>query len=354
MEGTPGSKFSLDSLISSVLPSIDAGSPVVDASTKFRRTRASERAAPPVATQSATTPKQPNIKSTPQIPADVAAAAAAAFEALAPGSGYVAMNTPYTASTGTEVTSLPKTKKRKFQKGGGKGGSQHGARETTNTGSSNAQDKDATPNKLNRKRKKNQHTGNQANTQHHHQQKHQQKHQQNSGPSNLPNKTRRRFMERFKPDLDANADAVGVRPDEDFTDLLVQHMAHTTKELEENVKQQGRLMQEQLKQSSAQLADSQGDNCTFKHDIEAREAYLAQEQEMRKTRGVCKYEITGSCTKGDLCPYTHDLSLQPCSFYHLYGVCDKGAMCRFGHTPITPEQFQQLAESRNKGPQAAL
>ncbi|KAI7829644.1 hypothetical protein BC939DRAFT_441356 [Gamsiella multidivaricata] len=252
---------------------------------------------------------------------------------------------------------------------------------------------------------------NQANTQHHHQQKHQQKHQQNSGPSNLPNKTRRRFMERFKPDLDANADAVGVRPDEDFTDLLVQHMAHTTKELEENVKQQGRLMQEQLKQSSAQLADSQvrqgqqdqnqrqplpfqqqqlhqkarqhqrksnantetkpfvprrdcmhflkghcinGDNCTFKHDIEAREAYLAQEQEMRKTRGVCKYEITGSCTKGDLCPYTHDLSLQPCSFYHLYGVCDKGAMCRFGHTPITPEQFQQLAESRNKGPQAAL
>jgi hypothetical protein len=64
----------------------------------------------------------------------------------------------------------------------------------------------------------------------------------------------------------------------------------------------------------------------------------------RKARGVCNFEKVGSCAKGDMCPYSHDLSEEPCTYYHLRGICERGDLCRFGHTPISPERLRKLRE----------
>ncbi|KAG0251039.1 hypothetical protein BG011_007889 [Mortierella polycephala] len=106
------------------------------------------------------------------------------------------------------------------------------------------------------------------------------------------------------------------------------------------------------------------EKCTFKHDIEYRDeqnALKAQQaplrppppppvipvdpEEARRARGVCKYAKSGSCIKGNLCLFTHDMSEEPCSFYHLQGVCERGDQCRFGHKPIADRQLQLLRES---------
>ncbi|KAG0313628.1 hypothetical protein BGZ99_008681 [Dissophora globulifera] len=86
--------------------------------------------------------------------------------------------------------------------------------------------------------------------------------------------------------------------------------------------------------------------CNFKHDPEALKAKMLEPppEEVRKARGICKFEKSGSCTKGDLCLYSHDLSGEPCTFYHLKGVCERGALCRFGHQPISPEELESLRE----------
>ncbi|KAF9405058.1 hypothetical protein BGZ94_003783 [Podila epigama] len=108
--------------------------------------------------------------------------------------------------------------------------------------------------------------------------------------------------------------------------------------------------------------------CTFRHDIndippEEREAAaaaaaaaaelaLAMKAESRSKRGVCKYEKTGSCTKGDACLFSHNLKEEPCLHYHLKGICTQGVDCRFSHDPITDEQHQNLvaAEQAKKLP----
>jgi len=64
----------------------------------------------------------------------------------------------------------------------------------------------------------------------------------------------------------------------------------------------------------------------------------------RKARGICNFEKAGNCAKGDQCLYSHDLSEEPCTYYHLRGICDRGTLCRFGHTPITPERLRKLRE----------
>ncbi|KAG0202201.1 hypothetical protein BGX28_005193 [Mortierella sp. GBA30] len=59
-----------------------------------------------------------------------------------------------------------------------------------------------------------------------------------------------------------------------------------------------------------------------------------------KRSQVCKFEIAGSCNKGELCSFSHDLSQQPCGYFHVFGKCEKGPQCRFGHSPITAEQLE--------------
>ena len=37
-----------------------------------------------------------------------------------------------------------------------------------------------------------------------------------------------------------------------------------------------------------------------------------------KSRTLCNFFLKGACLKGDSCPFSHDLSLEPCRFYHLH------------------------------------
>ncbi|KAK3824699.1 MAG: hypothetical protein J3Q66DRAFT_293450 [Benniella sp.] len=87
-----------------------------------------------------------------------------------------------------------------------------------------------------------------------------------------------------------------------------------------------------------------GDDCTYKHDVAARDANMLapESEEIKRARGVCKYVRKGACHKGPLCRYTHDLKQVPCLFYHLKGVCDNGVLCRFGHSPLSEEQLREL------------
>ncbi|KAF9139548.1 hypothetical protein BG015_001982, partial [Linnemannia schmuckeri] len=235
--------------------------------------------------------------------------------------------------------------------------------------------------------------------------------------------------------LDAQPELVGVSKDDDFSELLIQHVTHTNKMLQRDLQEQSRKMlaeqkrqaellaaqvaglaapgdntasssttlapkQEQqepphghqynnnnnnIQKASHQNRNSQGNNsnngqphqkrqqtpfvpkkdcvyflqgtcrkavCTFKHDIEAQQAAMAakeadsasKREASRKARGVCNFEKVGSCAKGDMCPFSHDLSEEPCTYYHLRGICERGDNCRFGHTPITPERLRKLRE----------
>ncbi|KAF9131176.1 hypothetical protein BGW39_002146 [Mortierella sp. 14UC] len=228
--------------------------------------------------------------------------------------------------------------------------------------------------------------------------------------------------------LDSQPELVGVSKDDDFSELLIQHVTHTNKMLQRDLQEQSRkMLAEQKRQAellAAQVAGlaAPGDNtaessttpqakegqhntntnnnsnnqksthqnrnnnnnnvgqphqrrqqtpfvpkkdcvyflqgtcrkavCTFKHDIAAQQAALAgkeadaevRREASRKARGVCNFEKAGACAKGDMCPYSHDLSEEPCTFYHLRGICERGTLCRFGHTPISPERLQKLKE----------
>ncbi|KAG0312887.1 hypothetical protein BGZ97_010741 [Linnemannia gamsii] len=239
-----------------------------------------------------------------------------------------------------------------------------------------------------------------------------------------PGKSRKRS--KFDPqeiarNLDAQPELVGVSKDDDFSELLIQHVTHTNKMLQRDLQEQSRkMLAEQKRQAEllaaqvAGLADpsdnavvpsttpapkqdlqkqqhglqnnsnqksthqnrnGQGGNnnngqphqkrqqtpfvpkkdcavCTFKHDIEAQQAAMAakeadsviKREASRKARGVCNFEKVGSCAKGDMCPYSHDLSEEPCTYYHLRGICERGDLCRFGHTPISPERLRKLRE----------
>ncbi|GJJ72648.1 hypothetical protein EMPS_05006 [Entomortierella parvispora] len=89
--------------------------------------------------------------------------------------------------------------------------------------------------------------------------------------------------------------------------------------------------------------------CTFRHDPSAIQIAEPQVQlpkieseEVRRSRGVCRFHKTGCCTRGDYCRQSHNLKSEPCSFYHLQGQCSRGDECQFGHTPIGPEEHQAL------------
>ncbi|KAI8148948.1 hypothetical protein BJV82DRAFT_505571, partial [Fennellomyces sp. T-0311] len=59
-------------------------------------------------------------------------------------------------------------------------------------------------------------------------------------------------------------------------------------------------------------------------------------------RLVCRHFKTGSCNKGDDCNFLHDLSIEPCRFYHLNALCEAGDHCQYSHKPLTPESRKRL------------
>lgn len=50
---------------------------------------------------------------------------------------------------------------------------------------------------------------------------------------------------------------------------------------------------------------------------------------------VCRFYKHQKCTKGQLCPYSHNLKNDACSFLYLKNGCNKGDDCPYEHRNIT-------------------
>ncbi|KAK3839144.1 MAG: hypothetical protein JOS17DRAFT_728195 [Linnemannia elongata] len=427
MEGQTPAKLSLDSLMSTVLPSLDVNTSSANATKKFKRVRppptaASTQPAPSSSLGAPTTastippPAPPSIAAatttTPNIPknvpSDIAAAAQAVFSA--PSSSTPAPTTVTINESQSNTNNLSNSAKKRNRKlkrknnsnnQGDSAGSVPAFSETKNNQAGPSSNQKQGP-----KRKNNINA--------------------NPGKSNKRSKYDPQTIAR---NLDAQPELVGVSKDDDFSELLIQHVTHTNKMLQRDLQEQSRkMLAEQKRQAellAAQVAglaapgdaaaapsttptpmqgqqhghqhsnnnqksvpqnrNNQGNNnnngqpqqkrqqtpfvpkkdcmyflqgtcrkavCTFKHDIEAQQAAMAakeadstiKREASRKARGVCNFEKVGSCAKGDMCLFSHDLSEEPCTYYHLRGICERGDNCRFGHTPISPERLRKLRE----------
>ena len=62
---------------------------------------------------------------------------------------------------------------------------------------------------------------------------------------------------------------------------------------------------------------------------------------------TCRFHRAGRCIQLE-CPFSHDLKGDACLFYHLKGNCNNGDSCLFSHSPITPEQREQLEAKRKR------
>lgn len=64
-----------------------------------------------------------------------------------------------------------------------------------------------------------------------------------------------------------------------------------------------------------------------------------------KKEEVCKFFRSGSCHKGELCTYSHDLKKDACVFYHMKrSGCNKGRDCPFSHAPMSFKQREKIME----------
>jgi hypothetical protein len=67
-------------------------------------------------------------------------------------------------------------------------------------------------------------------------------------------------------------------------------------------------------------------------------------QETPKINELCKFYKTGSCQKGDDCPYSHNSKFYPCKFIHSTGTCKFGDNCDFSHRRLEPNQIMIFIE----------
>ncbi|KAF9320074.1 hypothetical protein BG003_007245 [Podila horticola] len=394
MDATP--KVSLDSLMSGL---IDLAPPQ-DAPKKFKRVRGQptqERTQQtPTSTTSTTTgagasisspstiiktePKQKPMNKAPlkaklskqeaPVAADMAAAAAAIFAEFVP----VEALAPANVFTLTGNTAPPAGKKRKNKSKKKKGATG----EVTGEATGEAETQGSTT----KKQKKNPEGASQRLGQR----------------NNILRSSRRANPQRIARNMDARPELVGVtnEPDEDFSTLLLQHVEITNKELQKDLEEQSKKMLQEQKRQAALLSKQAAELsapvkepstqqntekprefiprkpcnyylkgtcfkkvCTFRHDPndlppEMRNAPPVQRVERVETaesksrRGVCKFEKSGACIKGESCLFSHNLKEEPCIHYHLGGVCTNGVDCRFGHDPITEEQRQRMIEATTK------
>ncbi|KAF9100165.1 hypothetical protein BGX23_003993 [Mortierella sp. AD031] len=430
MEGQTPTKLSLDSLMSTVLPSLDVDTSAGNnTAKKFKRVRPPPGSTPPPPVPAAQTSTVPAAQTAPMashipkgVPSDIAAAAQAVFSA--PTSSSIPIATPGNNSAVDNTHSInnnnPRRRQRKQKKKTNGENSQGGPAGSTNTKSEpntstpNGEVEPSTDQKQQGTKRKNNRD-------------HQNRRQRGKWSKNDPQMIAR--------NLDAQPELVGVAKDDDFSTLLLQHVEHSNKILQRDLQEQSRKMLAEQKLQAELLAaqvaglappvaPSLSDNnntdnaessssnqnikqeqkqhkhpsnnqqlthqnrntnnsngqpqqkrpqtpfipkkdciyflqgtcrkavCTFKHDISAQQAAMAAQgaeseikrEANRKARGICNYEKSGSCAKGDQCPFSHDLSEEPCTYYHLRGICERGALCRFGHSAISPERLRKLRE----------
>ncbi|KAF9111707.1 hypothetical protein BGX27_004549 [Mortierella sp. AM989] len=357
MDKKPAGKFSLDSLMSRVLPSLDINvPPVADGSKKFKRVRPVEGAVtmttagyvnmnptvapvapvsttvsasiPAVAPASAPTQQKPAVGATlvsgskPNIPSDMAAAAASLFSEPA-----IATATTTTATAGSTKKNRRGSKKRKG--GSNSVSGEIGAEPSIAAGSIqsssesgvalNVLDHSRTEKpqqKNNRKRKKGQHTNSQHGTNNEGGNRSESK-QQHDGKQK---KTRRKLdPQSLVRNLDATPELVGVSADDDFSTLLVKHVEHSNKMLQRDLEKQSKMMMEEQKKQARLLASQAAQLSDPQAASPAQPQQQQQQQQQQKKpnlnnpktpfvpRKDCIYFLKGFCRNEGECTFRHDV-----------------------------------------------
>lgn len=74
-----------------------------------------------------------------------------------------------------------------------------------------------------------------------------------------------------------------------------------------------------------------------------------------KLKELCKFFLTGNCSKGDDCLYSHNTSNFPCKYFHAVGFCEKGTECRFlsfyfrfSHSRLTDDDIKTFIETNEE------
>ncbi|KAL9643105.1 hypothetical protein ABK040_003905 [Willaertia magna] len=75
---------------------------------------------------------------------------------------------------------------------------------------------------------------------------------------------------------------------------------------------------------------------------------IEQQPKITKPKDLCKFYLTGSCYKGENCPFSHDKSSFPCKFFHLYNSCTKGNLCEYSHALPLSQEYKELLENNEK------
>ncbi|OMJ30377.1 Zinc finger CCCH domain-containing protein 7 [Smittium culicis] len=68
----------------------------------------------------------------------------------------------------------------------------------------------------------------------------------------------------------------------------------------------------------------------YKHNSGGKRSREPEEKPKFVPKLLCKYVLSGSCSKGNLCTYSHDLSTISCIHY-IKGSCMNGDNCKFSH-----------------------
>jgi len=123
------------------------------------------------------------------------------------------------------------------------------------------------------------------------------------------------------------------------------------KKLKTEKRQEQQIMQQKFKEKKAPFVPrvvcryfmegtcSKGERCTFSHNVTPNRT----SEEARKSE-TCKYFIVGSCMKGSSCQFSHDLSAVPCRYHHVWRTCTAGDGCRYSHAPISEEEMKKLRQ----------
>lgn len=57
---------------------------------------------------------------------------------------------------------------------------------------------------------------------------------------------------------------------------------------------------------------------------------------------MCKFFLSGNCSRGASCFWNHNTNSYPCKFYHLDKCCKMGSECRFSHSMIPEPEVEEF------------
>ncbi|KAF9170727.1 hypothetical protein BGX21_006345 [Mortierella sp. AD011] len=266
--------------------------------------------------------------STPYIPSDMAIAAASAFDAPPIVSTPTPASTGNGASTGSTTGTTKKSRKKRKGGSGSTGAvatDAAGSIQTPMQGGATLYQEDLSGTKKaqqnnSKKRKKGQNANNQSGTD--------LKKQQHEKKNNkVRRKNRQQILIR---NLDATPELVGVSAEEDFSTLLVKHVEHSNKMLQRDLEKQSKMMMEEQKKQAkllatqaAQLSNPQAAQQSLEQQQQQQQQQPQQQQQQQQQqqkknlqnknktpfipRKDCIYFLRGYCRHGEECTFKHDV-----------------------------------------------